>query len=194
MDIVEYIKLRWALGAVAAFCVSMWIGGKETYRCVRTVFGPTEVTYTEATQKGLNGYGYIKLTGIEPRIDDAIGVMGKDGGTLKAMYMGVEPGPGEQVSGQSRVVLCLAGSPTNAEAQALAGATEARGFVDTTIPYHTSDVPKDQLRSLARSSAEDGWVLEVRRPSWKKAGLCLGVPLLAAAGLFLYLKNKPLEG
>src|SRR5262249_50726497 len=65
------MQMRLFVLVVGGTLALLIFGAGEFMRCCRTVLGPTTLTYADATQKGLAGYGYVRISGTMPTMEHA---------------------------------------------------------------------------------------------------------------------------
>lgn len=183
---------RWVgtAAAIGLFGWGVW-GGREAYRCVRALLPAGPVSYTEATTESLSDY--VQLTGIVPKVVDVKGVKAEDGAGYASAYVPVEAGEGESDKGRGRVLLWLPGGASAEELERLGKRREVKGFVDGRLDGHAGGLEAKALHGIARGKAEDVWVVEVRRPSWVRAGWRTGAPWVVGLVVVLLGRGKGAE-
>jgi hypothetical protein len=186
-------KARVMLALIVAPLVLLYWGLSELAVCTRVLFGPTTASYAEASSKGLAGYGYIRVTGVqfEPQRGVVIrrrNLATREDGPWEGVYVPVAPGADAQASGRGRLLAFLCDAREPGDVAAVADEEGLVGFVDNVFtrinPGHQTIV-----KNLAGAAPSACWVVDVRRPSWLK-GLGFTLGSLVIPGLFAAWKIR----
>lgn len=182
-------KMRlFAILVIVPLVMFFW-GAGELWRCVRSVFGPSTITYTELSERGLRGYGYVRITDAAWVPDRAVALV--EGNNVKAVYVPAMPATGIEVRGRHRVLVSFPASGVP-EGTDLSASTEVVGWVQGSLDNQGGSV-RDHLKTLTGAPMDECWVVAARGPSWLK-GLGLAGGAVVFVGLVgLYLMKKPLN-
>ncbi len=185
------MQLRLALGVIAIILVFAYFGLKETWRCTRAIFGPSTVTYAQATgESGLADYGYVRITGVRAAVERGATVEKR--GRTSAGYCPLLPTNKDEQSRRG-VVAWFPGSSAVADMTAAAAQPEIVGWVQSTAEYHYGPMNESKLGQMCGARASDVWIVEVNPPSVLKAGIFGGGSIALAVGSVLFLMRRPLE-
>lgn len=185
------MRVIFTLAAIALVMFCLGVG--ELRRCIRTLFGPATMTLADASEAGLGGYGYVRITELHPVLRRAAVITrGKQPQAdqltnWESAYIPLEPDT--EPRGRCTV---LAWDPTVRFAEDVmrhADDTEIVGFVhsrfDRLDPRH-----QELVKDLAGQRKENCWVVRVQQPSWLKAlGLTAGGVLIPGVWLLVRLRT-----
>ncbi len=184
-------QFRLALGIILTILVFAYFGLKETWRCTRAIFGPSTVTYAEATgESGLADYGYVRITGVRVAVER--GAVVEKRGRASAGYCPLLPVNKDEQSRRG-IVAWFPGSSAVEDMAARAEQSEIVGWAQSTAEYHYGPMNESKLAQMGGSRASDCWIVEVNPPSVLKAGIFGGGSIALAVGSVLMLMRRPLE-
>lgn len=199
---MSFFRVRWFIGVVILTITLLVMGIGELSRCARTIFGPTTLSFAQATPQGLAGKGYVRITGVRAAMDRCVIV------TRTKTRRGVAVEESERWDGAYVPMVDTADADDEAMCVLLASLPNARkpedlvdvenlegpngdeilGFVEG--PYESMDSKRQKMIAPnARINTRQCWVVNIRKPSWGK-GLGLSLAGLAIPGLFVVWKLK----
>ena len=154
--------------------------------CLRTVLGPTAMSYTELTDRGLAGLGYVKVSGVELFANRAVPVVHRDPitkqvGPWEGVFVPAGPAVGNRTAGRYRLLMLYEDIREQSEVDALGDEHDVVGFVDNVFP-RLSPLLQVQAKSLTGAIPGDCWVVRAKQFSWARGfGLTIAAMVIPAA-------------